>query len=213
MPVYEVKPESVNGSTRVLHQNLLLPRSFLPVETHLKSPKSSHTLSRRTHRQQTSKEETTGTIDEDIPGLTPDQLQEFYESTGHTEDSCGTVPELVEQDNYPCQDDRPESEGEAEDPVQPGGAMANEAAHGVPLRQSQRVSKPLLWMTYDVIGQPSFRPSSTAGIQGVTVSYPQQLLQPVTVPWIQQPVVQPYSYFVPFPVPVQPMYPAPMWCY
>ena len=110
MPVYEVKPESGNGRTRVLYQNLLLPCSFLPVETHLKSPKSSHALSRRTHKQQTSKEETTGTIDEDIPGLTH-QLQEFYESTGHTEDSFGTVPELVEQDNYPCQDDGPESEG------------------------------------------------------------------------------------------------------
>jgi len=64
----------------------------------------------------------------------------------------------------------------------------------VPLRQSQRVSKPPLRMTYDVMGQPSFQPSSTAGVRGVTVTYPQQLLQPVTVPWIQQPVVQPYSY-------------------
>ena len=67
MPVYEVKPESENGRTRVLHRNLLLPCSFLPVETHLKSPKSRHTLASRTHRQRTSKEETTGTIDEDIP--------------------------------------------------------------------------------------------------------------------------------------------------
>jgi len=164
MPVYEVKPESGNGRTRVLHRNLLLPCSFLPVEAHLKSPKSSRTFSRRTHKQQTSKEETTGTIDEVIPGLTSHQLQEFYESTGHTEDSFETVPELVEQDNYPCQDDGPESEGEAEDPVQPIGAMANEAAHGVPVRQSQRVSKPPLRMTYDVKGQPSFQPSSTAGV-------------------------------------------------
>ena len=42
------------------------------------------------------------------------------------------------------------------------------------------------------------------------MSYPQQLWQPVTVPWIQQLVMQPYSYFVPFPVPVQPMYPVPV---
>ena len=100
MPVNEVKPESGDGRTRVLYCNLLLPCSFLPVETHLKSPKSGHTVSRRTHRQQTSKEETAGTIDADIPSLTPDQLQEFYESTRHTEDSCRTVPELVEQDTY-----------------------------------------------------------------------------------------------------------------
>ena len=101
MLVYEVKPESGNGRTRVLHHNLLLPCSFLPVETQLQSSKSRHTVSRRTHRQQTSKEETTRTIDEDIPSLTPDQLQEFYESTiNYTEDSCGAVPELAEQDTY-----------------------------------------------------------------------------------------------------------------
>ena len=214
MPVYEVTPESGNGRTRILHRNLLLPCSFLPVETHLKSPKRRHAVSRRTHRQQTSKEETTGTIDEDIPSLTPDQLQEFYESTRHdAEDSCGTVPELVEQDTYPCLVGEPDSDGEVEDLEQPSGTMANEAAHGVPLRQSQRVSKPPLRMTYDVMGQPSFQPSSTAGVQGITVSYPQQLWQPVTVPWTQQPVMQPFSYFVPFPVLVPPMYPVPMRCY
>ena len=170
MPVYEVQPESGNGRARVLHRNLLLPCSFLPVETHLKSPKRRHTVSRRTHREQTSKEETTGTIDEDIPSLTPDQLQEFYESTRHdTEDSCGTVRELVEQDTYSCLVDGPDSEGEVEDPEQPSGTIANEVAHGVPLRQSQRVSKPPLRMTYDVMEQPSFQPSSTAGVQGITI--------------------------------------------
>ena len=170
-------------------------------------------MSRRTHRQQRSKEETSGTIDEDIPSLTPDQLQEYYESTRHdTEDSCGTVTELVEQDNYPCPVDGPDSEGEVEDPEQPSGTIDNEAAHGAPIRQSQRVSKPPLPMTYDVMGQPSFQPSSTAGVRGITMSYPQQLWHPVTVPRTQQPVMQPFSYFVPFPVRVQPMYPVPMPC-
>ena len=165
MPVYEVKPESGNRRTRVLHRNLLLPCSFLPVETQLQSSKSRRTVSRRTHRQQTSKEERTGTIDEDIPSLTPDQLQEFYEPTrNYTEDSCGTVPELVEQDTYPCQVDGPDSEGEVEDQERPSGTIANKAAHGVPLRQSQRVSKPPLRMTHDVMGQSSFQPSSTAGV-------------------------------------------------
>ena len=183
MPVYEVQPESGNGRTRVLHRNLLLPCSFLPVETHLKSPRRHLTVSKRTHRRQTPKEETSGTIDEDIPGSTPDQLQEYYESTRNdTEDSCGTVPELVEQDTYPCPVDGPDSEGEVEDPEPPSGTIGNEAAHGAPIQQSQsqsqRVSKPPLMMTYDVMGQPSFQPSSTAGGRGITVSYPQQLWHP-----------------------------------
>ena len=130
IPVYEVQPESGNGRTRVLHRNLLLPCSFLPVETHLKSPRRHHTVSKRTHRQQTPKEETSGTIDDDIPSLTPHRLQEYYESTRHdTEDSCGTVPELVEQDTYPCPVHGPDSEGEVEDPEPPSGTIANKAAH------------------------------------------------------------------------------------
>ena len=90
---------------------------------------------------------------------------------------------------------------------------ANKAAHRAPIRQSQRVSKPPLMMTYDVMGQPSFQPSSTAAVQGISMSYLQQSWHPVTVPWTQQPVMQPFSYFVPFPVRVQPMYPVPMPCY
>ena len=102
-------------------------------------------MSKRTHRQQTPKEEISGTIDDDIPSLTPDQLQEYYESTRHdTKASCGTVPELVEQDTYPCPVDGPDSEGEVEDSEPPSGTIANEAAHGAPIRQSQRVSKPPL---------------------------------------------------------------------
>ncbi|KAL9984336.1 hypothetical protein ACROYT_G006620 [Oculina patagonica] len=75
------------------------------------------------------------------------------------------------------------------------------------------MSRPPLRMTYDVMGQPSFQTSSTAGIQGATVSYPQQLWQPVTISWMLQPVLQPYSYFAPFPVSSQPMYPVPMWSF
>ena len=178
MPVYEVKPETGNGRSRVLHRNLLLPCSYLPVETQLKSSKSRGTVSGRTNRQQASHKETTGTNDEDTPSLTPDQLQEFYESTRNgCEDNCGIVPELhvVEQDTDPYQVDSQSSEGEAEDPDQPFGTVDDEAADSLPLRQSQRISRPPLRMTYDVMGQPSFQPNSTAGIQATTVSYPQQL--------------------------------------
>lgn len=82
----------------------------------------------------------------------------------------------------------------------------------LPVRRSQRLSRLPLRMTYDVPGQSSFQPSPTAGIQGITVSYPQQLWKPVRVPWILQSALPPYSYFVPFPVPLQMMYPMPTWC-
>ena len=51
MPVYEVKPETGNGRSRVLHHNLLLPCSYLPVETQLKSSRSRRTVSGQTNRQ------------------------------------------------------------------------------------------------------------------------------------------------------------------
>ena len=168
MPVYEVKPETANGSSRVLHCNLLLPCSYLPVETQLKSSKSRRTVSGRTNRQQASHKETTRTNDEDTPSLTPDQLQEFYKSTRHRcEDNRGIVPELhvVGQDTDPCQVDSQSSKGEAEDPDQPFGTVDDEAADSLPLRQSQCISSPPFRMTYDVMGQPPFQPNSTAGIK------------------------------------------------
>ena len=209
MPVYEVKPEPENGRSRVLHRNLPLSCSYLPVETQLKSSKSRRAVSRRTNKQQASQEELTRTTDEDFTSLTRFQLQELYQSTGY--------PELAERDagtgtaQDPYQVDGPGSEGEVEDPEQLDNMVEDEAADGLPLRQSQRLRRPPLRITYDVMGQSSFQPSSTAGIQGITVSYPQQLWQPVTVPWMLQPSLQPYSYFVLSPVPVQPMYPT--WCY
>ena len=115
--VYEIKPETGNGRSRVLHRNLLLPRSYLPVETQLKSSKGRRAVFRRTNRQQASQRKKTGTKDKDIPSLTSYQLQEVYGSTGyHAEDNCGIIPELVERDTGtgteqdPCQDDGPGSQ-------------------------------------------------------------------------------------------------------
>ena len=154
MPVYEIKPETRNGRSRVLHRNLLLPRSYLPVETQLKSSKGRRAVFRRTNRQQASQGETTGTRDKDIPSLTSYQLQEFYGSTGyHAEDNCGIIPELVERDTGtgteqdPCQDDGPGSEEEVEDQEQLDNMADDETADGLLLRQSQRLSRPPLRMT------------------------------------------------------------------
>ncbi|KAL9965015.1 hypothetical protein ACROYT_G028739 [Oculina patagonica] len=94
--------------------------------------------------QQASQEETTGTTDEDILSLTSDKLQELYESTrNQCEDDYGIVPEshVVEEDIDPCQVDRPDSEGEQEDPEQPVGTVDDEAPSNQVLQQEFKASQ------------------------------------------------------------------------
>lgn len=43
-----------------------------------------------------------------------------------------------------------------------------------------------LRMTYDLQGQPSLQPYTTAGVQGISASHPQQILPPYRVPWMLQ---------------------------
>lgn len=80
MPVYEVKPENADGRSRVLPSNLLLSCTYLPVETQVKTTKSTKTSQRgprRVSKQQHSDGETPGSTDEDMSGLTPRQLEEL----------------------------------------------------------------------------------------------------------------------------------------
>ena len=67
---------------------------------------------------------------------------------------------------------------------------ADAVDEGLP-RHSQRTFRPPLRMTYDVPGQSSFQPWTTAGVQGISASYPQQILPLYRVPWILQPVWKP----------------------
>ena len=88
MAVYEVKPETGNGRSRVLHRNMLLPCSYLPVETHVKSSTSRRTMSRKTDRQQPLQEKAAWSTHGGVADFTPHQLHEF----------CGVVQDLVERD-------------------------------------------------------------------------------------------------------------------
>lgn len=176
MPVYEVKPETGNGRSRVLHRNMLLQCSYLLVETHVKSSVSCHAVSMKTDRQQPLQEKATGSTDGGVADFTPHQLQEF----------CRVVQDLVEQDvgaeRNPSQVDDPGPEGEVGGPELDSVADGDADDDDLPLRPSQRLSRPPLRVTYDVPGQPSFQPNPTTGMQGITVSYPQQLWKPVQVP-------------------------------
>ena len=62
-PVYEVKPGNGDGRSRVLHSNLLLPCSYLPVERETKPLKSSQRTSRSTSKRVIPQEEIFGATD------------------------------------------------------------------------------------------------------------------------------------------------------
>ena len=210
MPVYEVKPETGIGRSRVLHRNMLLPCSYLPAETQLTPSKNRLAVSKRANKQEASREETSITTDEDISSLTPCQLQELYASKHCQAEHI--APDLVERDTEtgteqePCQGNEQDSTEEVGNLEQRANVTDDESADNLPLRQSQRLSRPPLRMTYDAMGQASFQPRFTTAIQGITVSYLQQLCQHLPVPWLMYPALQPYSYFVPLLVPVQPLY-------
>ena len=80
MPVYEDKPETGTGGSRVSHRNMLLPCYYLPAETQLTPSKNRQAVSKRANKQEASREETSIATDEDISSLTRCQLQELYAS-------------------------------------------------------------------------------------------------------------------------------------
>ena len=188
MLVYEVRPENRGGRSRVLHRNLLLPCSYLPVEAPIKSTQKGP---RKVTKRQPSTEGTSSTADADMPNLTPHQSKELFESAGANV-SEGYEHALVpaEQDADPFYADDANQEQGTEDgceQVATSNDNADAVDEGLP-RHSQRTSRPPLKMTYDVPGQPSFQPWTTVGVQGISASYPEQILQPYRVPWMLQPV-------------------------
>ena len=78
MPVYEVKQESRGGRSRILHRNLLLPCSYLPVEAPISTSKSTQKDPRKVAKRQPSTEGTSSNADDDMPNLIPHQFEELF---------------------------------------------------------------------------------------------------------------------------------------
>ena len=94
IPVYEVRPESGAKKSRVLHRNLLLPCTYLPVdESNLQvstTPRSGRRQRKRIHaaknKQSFDQDSYLASQDEDnsnddIPSLVPSQLQPYAQTS------------------------------------------------------------------------------------------------------------------------------------
>ena len=183
-PGYEVRLES-ETMKRVLHCNLLLPCTYLPVEKADVRPKDkdsarqpnltlSSQLSKQLNRTCTVRQ---ADDDEDIPSFTPDQLQVEHPSNTveHPE-----AQELTTQDSVA-------TDGTAGhllevEPELPDNDLQNEYTPHVEPEQSQsptsqpvetrqpRIRRPPVRMTYDVPGQPSFYPGATTNMHMVSAT-------------------------------------------
>ena len=191
MPVYEVRPENGGGRSRVLHRNLLLPCSYLPVEAPISASKRIQKGPRKVTKRQPPTEGTSSNADDGMPKLTPHQFEELFESAGGiVREGYEHAQAPAEQDADPFYADDPDQDQGTKDSceqVAPLNDDVDTVDEGLP-RHSQRTSRPPLRMTYDVPGQPFFQPWTTAGVQGISASYPQQILPPYRVPWMLQPV-------------------------
>ena len=99
IPVYEVRPENGGGRSRVLHRNLLLPCSYLPVEAPISTSKITQKGPRKVTKRQPSTEGKSSNVDDDMPNLTPHQFEERFESAG------ANVSEGYEHALVPAQQD------------------------------------------------------------------------------------------------------------
>lgn len=191
--MYEVRPENGGGRSRVLHHPLL-PCSYLPVEAPISTRKSTQKGPRKVTERLPSIKGTSSKTEDDMPNLTPHQFEEIFESAGaNLSEGYEHAPVPAEQDPDLFSADDPEQQQETEDSCEQVATSNDDADavdEGLP-RHSQRTFTPPLRMTYDVPGQPSFQPWTTAGVQGISASHQQQILPPYRAPWTLQPVWKP----------------------
>ena len=209
-PVYEVRSES-GTKKRVLHRNLLLPCTYLPVEEAdiRPKPKNNSRQRKRNPSSQNNKHVTQTTVpvsqddeDDDIPSFTPNQLQVQHPETTvehpRTEEQ-GTQEPVATSDtaDYP-QDVAPEpSVGDLHtEPEQPQFPTSQPV---VETRQP-RIRRPPVRMTYDVPGQPTFYPGVTTNMVSAAPNPPPLWLS-------TPPQLPPFWYFPQYGFPVVPQYP------
>lgn len=172
LPVYEVVRENSDGKVRVLHRNLLLPCSYLPVDetTVIKTTRGKQqgrvASSRRARRQE---QPTTRTVhqgealgqsdsEDDISGLSPNDIQQLYEGAPQSSTS-----NQVAEEPYDTVSLAEEPRTEPED-VSASDSETDQQPENQP-RRTGRTRQPRKVFTYEEIGNSSYANYDVNAIQ------------------------------------------------
>ncbi|KAK7886457.1 hypothetical protein WMY93_026078 [Mugilogobius chulae] len=175
-PVYEIKPETGRGRTRIMHRNLLLPCDFLPVET-LVSPAEEPKKKKRDTQKKSHVDTGESTADEDedgwqaIVGLHTgndnSQLRaetpEFHLDNDRARDGEDLNADDVtgeqlapEADDMVAPEDQADHDGGHGDVSSESGSSDQEGPACTSTKQYPfRLRKRRVVFTYDRLGQPS----------------------------------------------------------
>ena len=205
LPVYDVRPEGQTGKPRVLHRNLLLPCTFLPVDPiqpplySIRETVSTCPSKTVAGRPQTYEFGASESGDRNEPsGLLPPEFETLQMSarTGDPELPVADQPEQntnevmtedVETRHHEVTDEPVLPDSEAEDDLVT--EQETEQNHCRPTR----ARRPPNVLCYDQLGNPSYYPYNASSVQVPTAKFvPGQVMySPRCPPWL---VATPYYY-------------------
>ena len=158
MPVYIVKPEDGTGRIRTLHRNLLLPCSFLPIETPPVTPTKSRSKKKAEPHQ--AREDDA----DDVVWVYNETEEPIHHPSALNGDS--RQEQVADNDGDSRQEqvadmDREHEQAATEDLGRDPGEQAEEADEQAASEQSlgrpSRASRPPARFTYDSPGAPSYQ--------------------------------------------------------
>ena len=199
LPVYKVRPEGQTGKPRVLHRNLLLPCTFLPVDP-LEPPLHSirETVSASPSktvagRPQTYEFGASESEDEDEPsGLLPPEIETLQMSapTGDPERFVADQPEQDTNEVMTEDVETPHHDEVTDKPVLPDSEAEDDVVTEQEAEQNHcrpmRVRRPPNVLCYDQLGNPSYHPCNASSVQVPTAKIVpgQMMYSPRCPPWL-----------------------------
>ena len=161
-PVYDVEPENGNGRTRTLHRNMLLPCDHLPFEGTPKKVKPESKRKPCAKNNDTPRQESDWSDDEEINHFTPNQLRALAERArvgeqNTTEQTANNTEQDTEEKQQQSNQDDLEMEtasnaSSSQDPSSPSDDVVNPAQRYRP----QRERREPLRFGYQAPGNPAY---------------------------------------------------------